>query len=129
MIVNHRSMSLAPDLRRFVVAKIPTVSHMEALLLLRSTQTPWSLQELGSRLYVPDSAALKLAEDLQASGLAVMLSGKAQYFPKSDHLAAVVEELAHVYGRRLIEITRLIHSVNETKAQRFADAFVMRKDS
>ena len=123
-----RIMSLPPDLRRFVVAKIPTVSHLEALLLLRSTASAWTLEELGSRLYVPGIAALKLAEDLQARGLAVVISGNAQYLPRSDRIAAAVDELASTYPRRLIEITQLIHSANEKKARRFADAFIMRKD-
>ena len=121
-------MSLPPDLRRFVIAKIPTVSHLEALLLLRSTPAAWTLEELSSRLYVPDIAALKLVEDLQARGLAVVLGERAQYLPRSDRLAAAVDELASTYSRRLIEITQLIHSANEKKARRFADAFIMRRD-
>lgn len=127
---NYRgSMSISPDLRRFVIAKIPTVSHLEALLLLRSTAAAWTVEQLGARLYVPNGTALSLAEDLQKRGLAVILGGNVQYLPKSDRIAAVVDELASIYGRRLIEITQLIHSATEKKARRFADAFIMRKDS
>ena len=121
-------MGLSPDLRRFVVAKIPTVSHLEALLLLRSTCAAWPIEQLGARLYVSDLQATQLVDDLQSRGLAVHLGDNAQYLPKSERLARVVDELATVYGRRLVEITQLIHAVNEKKARRFADAFFYRKD-
>jgi len=71
---------------------------------------------------------VKLVEDLQAHGLAVHLGSNAQYLPKSDRLAQAVDELASIYGRSLIEVTQLIHSVTEQKARRFADAFKMRKE-
>ena len=122
-------MSLPPDIRRFVIAKIPTVHHLEALLLLRSTGAAWTIGQLASRLYVPDTAAVKLAEDLQEGGLAVRLGENVQYLAKSDSIANVVDELAAVYGRQLIEITQLIHSANDKKARSFAEAFIMRKDS
>ena len=121
-------MGLSPDLRRFVVAKIPTVSHLEALLLLRSTSAAWPIAQLGARLYVSDLQAAQLVDDLQDRGLAVHLGENAQYLPKSERVARVVDELAMVYGRRLVEITQLIHTVNEKKARRFADAFLYRKD-
>jgi hypothetical protein len=122
-------MALSPDLRRFVVAKLPSVSHLEALLLLRSTGAAWPIEQLSARLYVSLPYATKLVDDLQDRGLAVHLGDNAQYLPKSDRVARAVDELATTYGRRLIEVTQLIHSVNERKARRFADAFLMRKDS
>ena len=121
-------MGLSPDLRRFVVATIPSVSHLEALLLLRSTPAAWPIAQLGARLYVSDVQAVRLVDDLQERGLAVHLGENAQYLPKSERLARAVDELAMVYGRRLVEITQLIHTVNEKKARRFADAFLYRKD-
>lgn len=42
---------ISPEVRRFVLTSIPSVPHMEALMLLRST-TPaqWSARELAQRL-------------------------------------------------------------------------------
>lgn len=122
-------MSLSPDLRRFVVATIPSVSHLEALLLLRSTGAAWTLEQLGARLYLPAPSAGQLVDDLEERGLAVHLGDNAQYLPKSEGLAQAVDELAEMYGRCLIEVTQLIHSANERKALRFAEAFFLRKDS
>lgn len=122
-------MPLSSNLRRFLVATIPTVSHLEALLLLRSTSEAWTIEQLASRLYLPNTAALKLVDELQTHRLAVVLGDNVQYLPGSDRIAGAVEELASVYGRRLIEITQIIHSANDKKARNFADAFILRKDS
>lgn len=120
---------ISEDLRRFLVAKIASVAHLEALLLLRSTGTAWPLQELSARLYVSPSTCATLVDDLQSRGLAVRLGESAQYLPRSDGIARAVDELSTIYGRSLIEVTRVIHSSTEDKARRFADAFNVRKDS
>ncbi|MUV14696.1 hypothetical protein [Noviluteimonas gilva] len=122
-------LTLSPDLRRFVIAKIPSVSHLEALLLLRSTNAACSIGQLGARLYVSLPQAIKIVDDLATVGLAVHLGENVQYLPKSEKLARNVDELAEAYVRRLVEVTRLIHAANDKKARRFADAFFMRKDS
>jgi hypothetical protein len=122
-------MAISEELRRFIVAKIPSVAHLEALLLLRSTATAWPLQDLSARLYVSSSTAAKLVDDLQSRGLAVRLGDNAQYLPSSERTAHAVDELSTIYRRRLIEITRLIHASTDKKAHRFADAFNVRKDS
>ena len=87
------------------------------------------MDNLAARLYVSTPAAARLVDDLQTRGLAVRLGDNVQYLPRSDQVADAVEELAAVYGRRLIEITQLIHSTTDKKARRFADAFNVRKDS
>lgn len=122
-------MALSPDVRRFVIARIPSVSHLEALLLLRSSGAAWSLDQLGARLYVPRQVAETLADDLQSQGLTVRSGESVQYMPKSERIARVVDDLAADYGRSLIEVTQLIHAVTERLARRFADAFLIRKDS
>ena len=121
-------MPLSPEVRRFVIARIPSVSHLEALLLLRSTGAAWSMHQLGARLYVPDVVAERLAADLQVQGLTVRLGDNVQYMPKSEHLAHLVDELAESYTRSLVEVSQLIHSVTDKKARRFADAFLVRMD-
>ena len=121
-------MALSPEVRRFVIAKIPSVSHLEALLLLRSTGAAWSMRQLGARLYVPDIVAERLADDLQVQGLTVRLGDNVQYMPTTDRLAQIVDELATSYTRSLVEVSQLIHSVTDRKARHFADAFLVRQD-
>ena len=121
-------MPISEDVRRFVVARIPSVAHLEALLLLRSTGTPWPLQELSARLYLSTTHVEALVDDLQARELAVRDGECARYLPKNETLAQAVDALSAAYGKRLVDVTRLIHSMMEKKAHRFADAFNVRKD-
>lgn len=122
-------VSLSPDLRRFIVAKLGSVSLLEALLLLRSRGDGWGVGELASRLYVPEVEAAGLIEELERQGLARRTGDHARYVPDPPEHATVVDELALVYSRRLIEVTQLIHSTVGRKAHQFADAFVIRKES
>jgi hypothetical protein len=40
-----------------------------------------------------------------------------------------IDALADLYAKHLVEVTLLIHSTLDRKAQQFADAFKLRKDS
>ena len=55
-----------PDgVRRFVLTSIPTVPHLETLLLLwREPGSGWTAEDIARRLYVPVGAAQALADDL-----------------------------------------------------------------
>jgi hypothetical protein len=44
-------------------------------------------------------------------------------------LRARIDQLAELYARHLVEVTLLIHSSLDRKAQQFADAFKWRKDN
>jgi hypothetical protein len=41
----------------------------------------------------------------------------------------MLDRLAGIYARNLVDVTNLIHSKTSRKAQQFADAFKWRKDS
>ncbi|HEU4844823.1 MAG TPA: hypothetical protein VFT05_11205 [Burkholderiaceae bacterium] len=131
-------MSTSPipeDIRRFVLSSIPTVPHLEALLLLRAGGAhAWSAGELAERLYVSEKAAAALLLALCSDGMCALRpdAGGAQryhYQPASPRLRATIDQLAELYGRELLAVTHLIHSRLERKAQQFADAFKWRKDS
>lgn len=123
---------ITPEVRRFVLTSIPSVPHMEALMLLCSTAPAhWSALELAQRLYVTPSSASAVLADLDLAG---MLSRKTDgagyiYAPRAAALASVVRQLSIFYSSHLVEITVLIHSRLDRKAQQFADAFDFRKDS
>lgn len=118
---------LSGALRRFILARIPSIPALEALLLLRSKSVSWPLAELAGRLYVTESQACALVEELSQQGLATVENGQALYAPGPDE-APLIDELATVYARRLVEVTHLVHSTTDHRAQRFADAFVIRKE-
>ncbi|HEY0060830.1 MAG TPA: hypothetical protein VGC21_01845 [Telluria sp.] len=126
--------TIPADIRRFILARIASVPHLEALLLLRACPgDAWDGARLAERLYVADKAAQALLADLCRDGMCVAEGDQAgslqyRYQPASAALGATIDQLAEWYGRELLEITYLIHSRLERKAQQFADAFKWRKD-
>lgn len=126
--------AIPEDIRRFVLASIPTVPHLEALLLLRGTPGPWSAGAVAERLYLGEKLATGLLDDLCNSGMALAATTQQApasycYQPASELLRTTIDSLADFYARHLVEVTHLIHSKDDRKAQQFADAFKWRKDS
>jgi hypothetical protein len=126
--------SIPEDIRRFVLTSIPTVPFLEALLLLRADPAQqWDRDTLARRLYVRDRTAETLLADLCAAGIArrceeAGTSPQVCYGPALPELAGRIDRLADLYATHLVEVTLLIHSSIERKAQQFADAFIWRKD-
>lgn len=119
------------EVRRFILAYIPSVPHLEALLLMRAeASTPWNADALARRLYIGPKVAEGLLGDLAGAGLVQPVDGGGyRYGPGKEEVASVVAELAAAYSRHVVAIARLIHSLGDRKAHRFADAFRWRKDS
>jgi hypothetical protein len=51
------------------------------------------------------------------------------YRPATEELRGMIDRLADVYAKNLVDVTNLVHSKTGKKAQQFADAFKWRKDS
>ena len=126
--------SIPEDLRRFILTKIPSVPFLEALLLMRADLAqPWRRDTLAARLYVREKVAETLLAELCAAGMAAHVDTQGQdtycYRPESPALGERIDSLADLYATHLVEVTLLIHSTLDRKAQQFADAFTWRKDS
>lgn len=126
--------SIPEDLRRFVLTSIPSVPFLEALLLMRAAPAQaWRRDTLARRLYVREKTAEGLLADLCTAGMAARGDaggGDAyRYNPDSEQLRERIDRLADLYATHLVEVTLLIHSSLDRKAQQFADAFKWRKDS
>jgi hypothetical protein len=126
--------SIPEDLRRFVLTSIPSVPFLEALLLLRGApDQAWRGDSLAARLYVREKTAESLLGELCAAGLAERLVQPSpaayRYRPANEALGTRIDLLADLYATHLVDITLLIHSTLDRKAQHFADAFKWRKDS
>jgi hypothetical protein len=122
------------DVRRFVLTSIPSVPFLEALLLLRADPAQqWQREMLAGRLYIRDKVAQALLDDLCMAGMAAHCPEPQdncyRYQPASHALQARIDQLADLYSKHLVEVTLLIHSSLDRKAQQFADAFRWRKDS
>lgn len=101
-------------------------------MLLRATAPArWSALEVAQRLYVTPAVAAAVLADLDLAGMLASQADGSVYFyaPRSSALAGVVQQLSSFYSSHLVEMTVLIHSRLDRKAQQFADAFDFRKDS
>ena len=120
------------DLRRFILTSIQSVPFVEAILLFMG-QAGLSLDAptVARRLYVSETTATELAAALAASGIVEPVEGSAaswRFAPQSKDLTRMLHLLAAYYSSHLIEVTDLIHSTGARKAQRFADAFRLRRE-
>jgi hypothetical protein len=112
------------DLYRFILLEIGTVPHLEALLLLwRNCPRSYSEAELATLLFVNAATARTIAHDLGDSGLIANEEGRYRYDSNQTRKNALLEALADLYRRELINITKLIHSKKSSAPGKFARAF------
>jgi len=118
------------EVRRFILTSIPSVPHLEALLLLRADGTrSWDAGEVARRLYINGSQATGLLDALVEAGMAGRAGdGAYVYAPSSDELRTAIDALAVTYATNLVGVTDLIHSRTVKSALKFADAFRWTKE-
>ena len=120
------------DTRRFVLTSIPSVPYLEAALLLHGQPgEERSAAEVAARLYVAERNAAELLKALCAAGILQCSDTpepRYRYSPKDASLADAMDALAKAYAENLVGVTTLIHDATQKSAQRFADAFRLRKD-
>lgn len=125
--------ALPDEVRRFILTSVPSVPYLEAILLMLSdAQAQWDAARVARRLYVAEGKAAELLEQLAAAGVARRvegLDGCFRYQPATPELAARLDQVAQAYSANLVAVTDLIHSRIDKRAQQFADAFRLRKDS
>jgi hypothetical protein len=118
------------DVRRFILTSIPSVPFVEAALLLRrQPDAALDTREVAAALYIQEAAAAELLRQLCEAGALHVEDGRYRYAPRDERLAAAWDRLAEAYSANLIGVTNLIHDTTRKSAQRFADAFKLRKDS
>lgn len=125
---------LSDDIRRFILTSVPSVPYLEAILLLRADPgVGWDVRRLAARLYVAERQAAEVLTALAAAGVArdeehgntVLF----HYGPATAELRERLDALAQAYSVNLVGVTQLIHSRIDKRAQQFAEAFRLRKDS
>lgn len=117
---------------QFILEKIDSVSHLEALLLLwNSRPKQWSPEDMARRLYVEAKIARGLLADLQRSDLAVDVSGSAEaycYESRSEERDRLIESVDATYRYQIVRISNLIHSKGSSAVRDFARAFRFTKE-
>ena len=121
------SYELPDDVRRFLLANIPSVPYLEAVLLFqRLDGAGLTIVETARALYLGEAAAGELVSALARNGIVAASGERWIYAPRDERLAGVLQGVAQAYRSDLVGVTGLIH--RRTAAERFADAFRLRKD-
>lgn len=121
---------LEPDVRQFILEKIDSVPHIEALLLVwQRPEAVWTEEQLAHHLYVTPAVAAKIAQALVRRGLLNNAEGGGFAFRSAwDPGDAFMQRLAQTYRRQLIAVTTLIHTNVSAGVRDFADAFDLKKE-
>lgn len=109
---NEADPVVAADVVRFIEQHIPSVPHLEALLLMwESTPRAWAERELAARIYVSQDTARRILREFESAGLVVLQQSSTANFiyNHSTERGSVVAELAQAYRRQLSRIASLIH--------------------
>lgn len=124
---------IADDLRRFILTSVPSVPFVEAMLLyMAKPDAALSVDEIARGLYVPRASAAQVVDALHEAQVVApdpQQGDACRFAPASPELDAMLRRLADAYARDLIGVTDLIHSRTARRAQQFADAFRLRKDT
>ncbi|MDQ1921553.1 hypothetical protein [Massilia pseudoviolaceinigra] len=113
------------DVRRLILRNLPSIPHLEALMLLHaSAPASWSAPDLARRLYVAPAKAREVLDYLRRAG---MLRGGASpssylFSPRREELRHLIDTLALLYSSHLVEITLLIHAKLDRVAHHRANA-------
>jgi DNA-binding transcriptional regulator GbsR (MarR family) len=120
------------DPYEFILEKIDSVPHLEALILLwNSRPVGWTAEELSSRLYVSKERASDVLRDLQRLETAQEIPGPPQkfsYFPRSKEQDELMHQVDTAYRHDLVRISSMIHAKASSPVREFARAFRLRKD-
>lgn len=124
------------DPYEFILEKLDTVPHLEALMLLwNSRPVGWTCAELGSRLYIPLDKVHDLLRDLVRMQLVAESSTEPPRYcylsktseqgtPEQDELMRMVDK---AYREDLVRISTMIHTKASPAAREFARAFLFKK--
>lgn len=131
----HSFMSLSAiptNIQRFISTCIDSVPQLEAILLLRDDpEIQWDSKMMAQRLFVSEKQTAEILNRISEVGLATQRldhHGFYHYHPQSEELREMVNGLAKIYAKNLIEVTDLIHSKTNKQAQQFGEAFKWRKE-
>jgi hypothetical protein len=119
-----------PDaVRRFVLTSVPSVPFLEAARAFHSNAgSTIAPSDLALVLYVTGDAAEGLVSGLVERGIVAPVDNGYRFAPRDAPLAAVLDELFKCYSVNLVGITKLIHDATQRSAERFANAFKLRKE-
>lgn len=128
--MSTRDPTIPDAVRRFVLTSVPSVPFLEAARLFHlAPDSPQTPEKIASALYVSPPVAEKLLAQLASAGIVAAVDGAYRYAPRDTDLAHALTELFACYQANLVGITNLVHDATQRSAERFANAFKLRKDT
>ncbi len=119
------------DPYEFILDKVDTVPHLEALMLLwNSRPVGWTCTELGSRLYIPLDKVGDLLRDLVRMQLIVASATEPprySYVSKTSEQDELMRMVDTAYRQDLVRISTMIHAKASPAVREFARAFLFKK--
>lgn len=123
---------LRAEVDRFILEKIDSVPHLEALLLLWHTKPQrWTVETVSQRLYVKGDDAKRLLQDLRHRNLIIQAGDTPPEYSceqVSPQQAQLFDLLDQIYRQELIRISTMIHSKGSKAIREFARAFRLKKE-
>jgi hypothetical protein len=119
------------DVLRFLTAKIDSVPHLEALLLLADSPTQcWTVEQIAARLYMSPQAAATIVKDLQQHRLVTPdeATPTRYCYDSAWDESQLMPKIIETYRRRLVQVASFIHSKASASVREFARAFDFKKD-
>jgi hypothetical protein len=132
MLAGMEADELPEDVLTFLLYRIDSVPHLEALLLMwQSPQAGWTREEMAARLYVAPPAAAQLMEDLARHGLVTVGAESERVYRYAagwDEEGLLMPKIAATYSRQLVRVAQFLHSKASPGVREFARAFQIKKD-
>lgn len=121
----------APEVERLIALALPTMVHIEVLLLLhRTAPAPWSAERAAAEIRSSLTLVAPAFADLEAARLAARVAGAAgpewRLDPADDRLLSATAELREMYDRRPVTLVKALYRRPASAAEAFADAFRVR---
>ena len=124
---------MGPSLVEFIYRFCPSVQRLEALLQIQATPgRVWTPRELAGEIqHLSTEDAWDLLATFYGHGFLTAVSRDSfRYEPSSPELVQGVAALAKAYAeQRIVVLEHLMTLASMDPIRRFADAFVIRKDS
>ena len=132
---------------RFILNRIDSVPHLEALLLIWRSRTEarkqsattgaeeaagpvWNADRVARRLWITTEVARSVLRDLERNQLiSAIAKGDERYCYQSEpERDRAIEAVETAYARDMIRISNMIHSKGSAAVRDFARAFRLKKD-
>jgi predicted ArsR family transcriptional regulator len=122
------------EVRRFVVANIDSVVHLEILRILgENPDIEWSAAELAQEVQTPAQTLKTHLTVLHARGLVVLTTKATELFCRygagTPELENRMRHLLQVYRERPVTMINLVYAKAKEMLKTFAEAFRLKKES